>query len=193
MVFPGSAFVSLGFASSTSSNDQWAYFGTRGTGNGTVPVIKTSVRGATGGAVDVPTAATFGEWHVFRIAWTAGSLAFFVDGALVDERTGTNLTLPQRVGFYKSDGSGLPLARRLGSRDPVRGLGRPYTSPVLDAGTAAAPWTTLAWSGTAPGGTTVAFETRTGGTPRPAAAGPPGRRPPAAPSRARPAATRSTA
>ncbi len=164
LVQPGSAFVNLGFTSSTAANDQWAYFSTRGTGNGPVPILKTSVRGATGGTVDVPIAATFGAWHVFRIEWSAGAVAFYVDGELVDQRTGTNLTLPQHVGFYKSEGSASPLLVDWVRVTPYAASTGTYSSPVLDAGVAAAAWTELAWAGEAPAGTAVAFVTRTGET-----------------------------
>ncbi|HOX26089.1 MAG TPA: Ig-like domain-containing protein [Candidatus Krumholzibacteria bacterium] len=167
MVLPGSAFVNLGFTSSTSETGQWAFFSTRGTGNQQVPVIKASVRAEAGGTVDVPTSATFGEWHVFRIEWMPSRLSFFVDGALADERTGVELTLPQRVALYKSDASASPLLVDWVRVTPYAGSPGRHESAILDAGAAGTPWTTLAWDGESPVGTGVAFQTRTGETPTP--------------------------
>ncbi|MBE0566155.1 MAG: family 16 glycosylhydrolase, partial [Krumholzibacteria bacterium] len=99
---PGSNFSSVGFFSGTATTEQWAYFSTFGTGTDSVPVIHTSVRGAGGSIVGVPTTVTLDEWHDFRIVWQPGVLEFYVDGALVDTRTGVDITLPQRFGYYKS-------------------------------------------------------------------------------------------
>ncbi len=164
MFLPGSAFVNLGFTSTTTSVGQWMFFSTRGTGNQQVPVIKTSLRSAAGSSVDVPTSTTFGEWHVFRIVWVGSTVTYYVDDVMVDQRTNVSITLPQRVAFYKTGGSDSPFFVDWVRVTPYTTSSAAYESRVLDAGTPASPWTALDWAGSTPDTTTVTFETRTGET-----------------------------
>ncbi len=163
-ITPGSQFVYLGFTSSTTATGQWAYFGTRGSGNTQVPVIKTSARGVVGGTVDVPTSATIGEWHVYRVVWTPTTVAFYIDDLLVDTRANVSLTLPQRAGFYKSSGSDSEFLIDWVRVTPYGGTTGTFDSTVLDAGVAGATWMQLDWTGSQPAPGGVVLATRTGET-----------------------------
>jgi hypothetical protein len=102
----GSPFVNAGFVNNTANPTRWVWFSTRGTsGSAGTAIIKTSVRTAAG-IEDFDTAVTFGEWHVFKIVWTPGAAEFWVDGALVDTRSGFDMGgTPLHLGFFKSAGS----------------------------------------------------------------------------------------
>ncbi len=167
MIQPGSMFTSIGLVSDSKLLNQWAYFSTRGTGDDPVPVIFTSVRGADNVIVNVPTTVTLNEFHDFRVVWLGSTLEFYVDGALVDTRTGVNISLPQRFGFYKSGGSDSSLLIDWVRITPYTSTAGTFESAVQDAGAAGSPWTQLTWQGTAPAGTDVSYETRTGENPVP--------------------------
>ena len=162
MINPGSAYSHLGFFSSTTTLEQWLYFSTRGTGDELVPVINTSVRTGTSGTISVPTSVTLGEWHVFKIVWAADVAEFFVDGVLVDTRTGLDITLPQHFGTLKSSGSESSLLIDWVRITPYSDSPGGYESAILDAGAPDITWTDLDWQGAAPDSTQVQFETRTG-------------------------------
>ncbi|RKZ09567.1 hypothetical protein DRQ50_15000, partial [bacterium] len=167
MIQPGSAFSSIGFMSSSSSLNQWAFFSTRGTGDDPVPVIHTSVRGSDSTIDDVPTTVTLDEWHDFKVIWLPGTVEFYVDGALVDTRTSVDITLPQRFGYYKSAGSDSSLLIDWVRVTPYAVAAGSYESMVQDAGEPGVTWTELASLGTEPVGTSVSYETRTGETSTP--------------------------
>lgn len=109
-----------------------------------------------GGLINTP--------HRYRIDWKATGFDFYVDGVLVSSRTDT-ISDQMRVGAsdYLKTGNALTV-------DWVRLT--PYVSPcafesrVLDAGFPA-DWLDLSWVGSAPAGTSVGFETRSGNTSMP--------------------------
>jgi hypothetical protein len=128
----------------------------------------TSVRTAAGIVDILPDhAISFGEWHVFKVVWTANTVEFWVDGVLENTRTDMTLPLLQRFGLFKSLNSASPFLVDWVRVTPYVDNTGSYESQVADAGVADAVWTDLEWMGSLPGGTSVAFATRTGLTPAP--------------------------
>ena len=162
LINPGSAFSSVGFVSDSRTPSQWAYFSTRGSGDGQVPVIYTSVRDSSGQTVNLPTNIALGQWHDLRIEWLPDGVAFHADGALVDTRTGIGFSEPLRVGMMKSDGSDTGLLVDRVRVTPYATTAGTFTSRVLDAGQELAAWTGLDWQGQAPVGTSIDFAVRSG-------------------------------
>ncbi len=163
-IYPGSAFVNVGLMDETASPSQWAYFSTRGSGDGPIPTLYTSVRGADGQMENIPTTVTLGQWHDFKIVWAGDTVEFHVDGVLIDARTGVAFSEPLHAAYYKSSGSDSPLLVDWVRVTPHVVAAGQYVSIVLDAGLAAAPWTTVDWQGDLPAGSTVTVDTRTGET-----------------------------
>ncbi|MBE0567790.1 MAG: Ig-like domain-containing protein, partial [Krumholzibacteria bacterium] len=164
----GSNFASMGLQSDSAEPEQATYFSTFGTGDDPVTMIHTVVRDTSGyTAVGVPTAVTLDEWHDFRIVHLPGAVEFYVDGVLVDTRTGVGFTLPLRFAFYKSGGSATPLLVDWARITPYTTDEGTFVSAVHDAGGPGTAWTELLWTGETPAGTGVAYETRTGETAEP--------------------------
>lgn len=138
------------------------------------PVAMFSTRGSTntlytslfigGNVYDITidnSSALLGRPHRYRIDWKTTGFDFYVDGTLVSTRSNI-ITDPMRAAASEFTAGGLAL-----SVDWMRMT--PYASPctftsrVFDAVTPAN-WLDLSWTGTTPAGTSIAFETRSGGT-----------------------------
>ncbi len=116
---------------------------------------------------DVPlanSATLLGSAHTYRIDWKVDGFDFYVDGALVSSRTDV-VTEQMRVAASEFNAGGVSLSVDWMSLTP-------YISPctfesrVFDAGQAVN-WSDLSSVGSAPTGTSVSFETRSGNTSAP--------------------------
>ena len=109
-----------------------------------------------------------GNWlsapHLYRIDWSASSVSFFIDGALVATHP---VAIADTMRPIVSDAqvAGQSVAVDWIRLTPYAGSGT-LTSRVLDAGSSVA-WKSAAWTAQTPTGTTIALSARFGNTPTP--------------------------
>jgi hypothetical protein len=103
--------------------------------------------------------------HRFRIEWGASSVAFFVDGAQVATHAVTIAGSMRPVASdFRPFGAGV---RVHWLRQGAYATSGNLVSRTLDSGRTVAEWQALTADRTTPGGTQIAFDTRSGPTPQP--------------------------
>jgi Domain of unknown function (DUF4082)/Bacterial Ig-like domain/Purple acid Phosphatase, N-terminal domain/Bacterial Ig domain len=155
--FASTAFQHAGFG--TDFNAQpWAMFSTGG-GSLAVGLYARTNGTATAIAGVSPTAP-----HRYRIVRTASSVQYYVDGTLVaTHNVAISAAMRPLVSDFNVGGGSLTLSWLRMSPYAAAGT---FTSRVLDAGRSAT-WGTLDSTVTAPAGTAVTFETRSGNSATP--------------------------
>ena len=103
----------------------------------------------------------FGQTHRYRIDWTAGAVAFFIDGTPVASDA-VAVPGPMRPAISDFDGT-TPFQTDWLRMTPY-GSPCSYVSSVINSGAADTDWTTLVATTGLPSGTGVILETRTGNT-----------------------------
>src|SRR5262249_51903836 len=157
--FSGAAFQHVGFAD-TLEGAPWAIFSTFG--GGTTLYARTSSGGS---SIDTPIAGSLrGTPHRFRVDWSAASVVYSVDGAIVATHA-IALAGPLR-----------PLVSDFAAAGGAVGVDWLRMTPYASAGTflsrgfgggAPVNWGSLSWTAAVPAGTAVSFSVRRGNTPSP--------------------------
>jgi hypothetical protein len=158
---------SIGFGD-TLADGPWAIFSTGSGAN-----LKISTLNAAGGSPVEATAIDGlvpGEFHDFRIEWSATDVKYYVDNALVGTPqpfAPNPAQLRPVVSDFDADVTPMPvkvsaLGMRLYSTSPGT-----YESVVHDAGDTRALWGALTATATTPATTNLGIETRSGNTPTP--------------------------
>jgi hypothetical protein len=156
--FSGAAFQHVGFADTLESTP-WAIFSTL---SGGALYARTNSGSA---SIDTPLPASLvGTPHRYRIDWTASSVVYSVDGAVVASHA---LAIagplrPLASDFSVGDGAISIDWLRLG---PFGAAGT-FVSRVFDATTTVS-WNTLSWISQTPSDTAIVMAVRTGDTPIP--------------------------
>jgi hypothetical protein len=156
--FSGAPFQHAGFAV-TFGEGLWAMFSSSG---GDALYARTN-NGSTATNTAIP-GSWFGAAHRFRIDWTASRVDYFIDGTQVASHTiAIGATMRPVASDYDGDGNRLTIDwMRL---SPYASTST-YLSAIFDAATPTN-WTSAAWTGTVPTGTTVTLSVRTGNSPAP--------------------------
>ena len=165
--FTASAFQHVGFGAGNHlpptevyNTTPWAMFST---GNSGVALMARTASNA--GAIDYTIPGSWlGTPHLYRIDWSASSVSYYIDGALVVTHAYSSPdTMRPAISDLNVNGGQVTV-------DWVRMS--PYGTPcslesrIFDAGSMV-DWLNLNWVGSAPAGTNAAFETRTGNTSTP--------------------------
>jgi hypothetical protein len=152
----------------TLADGPWAIFSTGSGAN-----LKISTLNAAGGTPVEATAIDGlvpGEFHDFRIEWSATDVKYFVDNAPVGTAqpfAPNPAELRPVVSDFDADVTPMPVkVSALGMRVYATTPGA-YESPVHDAGDTRALWGALTATATTPASTNLAIETRSGNTPTP--------------------------
>ncbi len=155
--FSSATYQNLGFSADGDFNDPWVVIGQGSTAGGVY------ARSNNGSSILLSTTA-IDTPHIYRIDWKPAGFDFYLDGAYVT-------TIAQSVsGSMVVQASDVNAGGGTLSADWIRVA--PYASPCtftsrsIDAG-ARVDWMKLSWVGTAPAGTTVGFETRSGNSATP--------------------------
>jgi hypothetical protein len=151
--FSGAPYEHVGFGL-TFNETPWAIFSS-GAGDALYARSNNGVA-----AVDTAIAGVwFGAPHRFRIDWTPTSVTYSIDGTAVVTHT---IAIAASMRPIASDygGDGRALTVQWLHLTPYAASAT-FTSAVLDAGSAVS-WTSAAWSGAAPAGTSVVLNVRYG-------------------------------
>ena len=156
------AYAHVGFATDFNS-EPWAMFSTGAAGGGKV-YARTSDAG--GPAVDadflIPVADATAR-HTYRIDWTTTGFDYYVDGApVVSHPVGLTAAMRAQASDYSPDAAGISVDSMILSTHKPTGT---LTSRTLDAGDSRVTALSFAATSLTPGGTAVAYETRTGTSP----------------------------
>jgi len=153
--FSGAPYEHVGFGL-TFNETPWAIFSS---GAGDALYARTNNGVA---AVDTAIAGVwFGAPHRFRIDWTPTSVTYSIDGtAVVTHAIAIAASMRPIASDYGGDGR--PLTVQWLHLTPYAASAT-FTSAVLDAGSAVT-WTSAAWGGAAPAGTSVVLNVRYGDT-----------------------------
>ena len=158
--FGGTSFQHVGFGGGdiTFGQEPWAMFSTHN--NGTA--LYARVSGSTSVDYQIPNSASFlGTPHRYRIDWKTDGFDFYIDGAIVSSQPIVIASsMRAAASDYQSGGQSLAVdwLRMPPYQSPCT-----FTSRVFDAGELVT-WSTLAWTGSSPAGTSLAFSYRTGAT-----------------------------
>jgi hypothetical protein len=148
--FGAESFQHVGFGQAMAdTSESWAMFSTFNTSN--------ALYARTDNAGTMSDALIPGNWlgtpHRYRIDWTATSVVFIIDGAVVHtEPVAISATMRPVVSDYTDNGVAVAVDWLL--MTPYASSCT-FTSNVFDA-TAPATWSTLTWDAVAPANTTVA-------------------------------------
>jgi cysteine-rich repeat protein len=166
--FGAQAFEHVGFGGGDQSGGFQVYnqppWANISTGNQTANVLARVDNGS--GSTQVAIALADGTPHRYRIDWSATQVDFFVDDVLAQSTVANPILVNMRPAISDFDvalpGVSVDWIRMSPYEAPCA-----YLSAVIDGGNAAADWTTLTENARLPGGTSVAFETRSGNVPVP--------------------------
>ncbi len=165
--FTASAFQHIGFGAGNHlpptevyNTTPWAMFST---GNSGVALMARTASNA--GAIDYTIPGSWlGTPHLYRIDWSASSVSYYIDGALVVTHAYSSPdTMRPAISDLNVNGGQVTV-------DWMRMS--PYGTPcslesrIFNAGSSV-DWLNLNWVGSAPTGTDATFETRTGNTSTP--------------------------
>ena len=159
--FGEDTFQHVGFGQSLASlSESWAMFSTLNTTN--TLYARTDNNGTQ--VDDLIPGTWIGSPHRFRIDWTASSVVFSIDGAVVDtQAVAIGATMRPVVSDYNNGGPVVSVDWL--QMTPYASSGT-FTSRVFDAGESMS-WIGLSWTADQPAGTGVTMSARTGDTPTP--------------------------
>lgn len=144
-------------------NAPWAMFSTGGSGLSAGLYARSRTTTATRNTTI--TGISPSQPHRYRIVWNTTSITFFIDGVQVASQASAITSSMRPLAGDPALGGSNPALWWL-RMSPYATSGT-YTSRVIDGGTAPVTWQTLAATQTAPSGTTVTVQTRSGGTATP--------------------------
>ncbi len=163
--FSAAPYQHIGFGGGGDATDNggiftgqnaWAMFGT---GNqSSVLKVRTSLNGSS--SVDVDLAGSLiGSAHLYKIAWEANQIKYYVDGALVHTETiAISETMRPAVSDFNNDGT--PISVDWIQVSPYKPSGI-YLSQIFNVG-ALKSWQEATWNELLPPGTTLAISQRQG-------------------------------
>jgi hypothetical protein len=151
----GTADQNVGFATTLASGTPWAVFGTKSDGN-----LYARTQSSASAVTETNLGTTYlNAAHVFRVEWNLTTVVYKVDGVQVASHSRTLLTAMRPIVSELTTG-GSSLSVNWVRVGPYASSGT-FTSRVFDA-TKTVAWGPVAWVTTAPAGSAVTVQVRSG-------------------------------